>query len=33
MPFAATELLADASVSAEQKVEMAPWEVKIMKRG
>lgn len=33
MPFAATELLADASVSAEQKVEMAPWDVKIMKRG
>lgn len=33
MPFAATELLSDASVQADQKVEMAPWEVKIMKRG
>lgn len=33
MPFVATELLSDASVQADQKVEMAPWEVKIMKRG
>ena len=30
MPFAATELLSDASVQADQKVEMAPWEVKIL---
>ena len=33
MPFAATELLTDTSVAAGQEVELAPWDVKIMKRG
>lgn len=33
MPFAATELLNDESVQGDQNIELAPWDVKIMKRG